>query len=123
MDTLASRLNARTARLAVAAALAGFVAFLALPSGLRVVGLVLMCAGSLAAAVSAVAWMRTPPASTGIGATAVVSSLGLVGSVAYLSSIADEPAAIPLGGTLALLLSLVGLVVSLFCLRDRQQHA
>ena len=122
MDEIASRLNARSARMAVVVALAGFVSFLAVPSGLRVAALVVMVAGSLAVAVCALAWMRTPPGVTGIGAVAIASALGLVGSVFYLTSIADEPAAIPLGGTFVLLVSLVGLVVSLFCLHDKRSE-
>ena len=108
--------------MAVVVALAGFVGFLAVPSGLRAAGLVVMAAGSLAVVVCTLAWMRTPPGSTGLAAVAIVSAVGLVGSVAYLSSIADEPAAIPLGGTFALLLSLVGLVASFFSLNDKKRH-
>jgi uncharacterized membrane protein len=122
MDEIASKLNARSVRMAVALALACFVSFLAVPSALRVAALVVMVAGALAVVVCALAWRRTPPGSTGLGAVAIVSAVGLVGSVAYLSSIADEPAAIPLGGTFALLLSLVGLVVSFFSVNDNRGH-
>ena len=122
MDNIASKLNARSVRMAVALALVGFVAFLAVPSALRVVAVVVMVAGSLAVVVCALAWRRTPPGSTALGAVAVVSAVGLVGSVAYLSSLADEPSAIPLGGTFALLLSLVGLVVSFFCVNDKKSR-
>ena len=108
--------------MAVALALVGFVSFLAVPSALRVVALVVMVAGSLAVVVCTLTWMRTPRGSTGIGAMAIVSAIGLVGSVAYLTSIADEPAAIPLGGTFALLLSLIGLVASVFSVNDNKRH-
>jgi len=50
-----------------------------------------------------------PPAARTVGAAEAVA---LAGFVAYLSSLADEPTAIPLVGTVALLLSLVGLVVT-----------
>jgi formate hydrogenlyase subunit 3/multisubunit Na+/H+ antiporter MnhD subunit len=119
---IASKLNARSVRMAAVLALAGFVSFLTVPSVLRVAAVVVMVAGSLAVVFCALAWRRTAPGSTGISVVSIVSALGLVGSVAYLSSIADEPAAIPLGGTFALLLSLVGLVVSFFCVNDKKSR-
>jgi hypothetical protein len=118
MDSTSSYLGVRTARAAAGVSLAAFVAFLASPDVARPAVMLVLTASCVAVVVSAVAWMRTPIGSVPIGVTAAVSAAGLVGSVAYLSSIADEPAAIPLGGTAVLLASLVGLVVSLFTLHD-----
>lgn len=81
-----------------------------------VAALLLACA---AAMVSAVTWLRTPPGSPVTGGLALVSTAGLLASVGYLSTVADEPAAIPVAGTLALLLSLVGLAVAAVVLHDR----
>jgi hypothetical protein len=103
---------ARTVGVAEAVALAGFVAYLAVPAAVRVAAAVVMTAGALAAAGLAVGWMLRRHGSRALGSVTVVASLGLLGSVAYLSSLADEPTAIPLAGTFALLLSLVGLVVT-----------
>jgi hypothetical protein len=109
----------RTVGAAEAVALVGFVAFLVVPSPVRAAAAVVMTAGALGAVALAVAWMGRRHGSRALGAVTIVSSLGLVGSVAYLTSLADEPAAIPVGGTLALLLSLVGLVVTGLRLRRR----
>ena len=56
--------------------------------------------------------LRAASVSAGAGVVAAVSALGLVGSVLYLRSLADEPSAIPLVGVVVLVVSLVGLVVS-----------
>ena len=110
--------RARNARIACVATLAGFVGFLAVPSALRPVAVAVMVASALAVVVLAGVWMRTPSGSRGVGWVAIVSAGGLLGAIAYLSSIADEPAAIPIAGTLVLLLSLVGLVASAVALHD-----
>ena len=109
----------RSVGAAEAVALLGFVAFLVVPPPARAVATAVMAAGALGAVVLGVAWMHRRNGSRTLGIGAVMSSLGLVGSTAYLSSLADEPAAIPLGGTLALLLSLVGLVTTALGLRRR----
>jgi hypothetical protein len=120
MDTLSAPLRtARPARIAVAVALAGFVGYLAVPDGARVAAVVVMGAAAVAVLVCALAWMRSRTGSVALALTAAASGVGLVGSVLYLRSLADEPSAIPLGGVGVLLLSLVGLVVSFFCLRGR----
>ena len=118
MESIASKLDAKSVRIAVAVALGGFVGFLAIPSVGHMAGLVVMFAGAAAVVVCAFGWMRTPPGSAGVGIVAIASALGLIASVVYLQSIADEPAAIPLAGMSGLLLSLIGLVVSFCCLRD-----
>jgi hypothetical protein len=109
----------RTVGAAEAVALGGFVAFLVVPWPARIAAAVVMAAGALGAVGLAAAWMCRGRGSPTLGILTIVSSLGLVGSVAYLSSLADEPAAIPVGGTLALLLSLVGLLVTGLRLRRR----
>jgi hypothetical protein len=120
MDThLSDPPAGRTVGAAEAVALGGFVAFLVVPSPARVAAAAVMAAGALGAVVLAAVWMRRRGGSRALGAVTIASALGLVGSVAYLSSLADEPAAIPVGGTFALLLSLVGLVVTGLRLRRR----
>ena len=120
MDThLSDPPAGRTVGTAEAVALGGFVAFLVVPSPARVAAAAVMAAGALGAVVLAAVWMRRRGGSRAQGALTIASALGLVGSVAYLSSLADEPAAIPVGGTFALLLSLVGLVVTGLRLRRR----
>jgi hypothetical protein len=118
MDTSMHLLGVKNARAAAVVTLVSFVGYVAVPSVLRPVVVVVMVASAVAVVVCATAWMRTPLGSRGIGTTAVVSALGLLGAVAYLHSVADEPAAIPVVGVLVLLVSLVGLVVSALSLRD-----
>jgi hypothetical protein len=108
------RLDAGHARIAVVVALVGFVAYLAVPSGVRVGALV---AASCAVVVCAGVVIRTRSGSPAVAGVAAASSVGLVGSVLYLRSLADEPSAIPLAGTFVLLLSLIGLVTSSLLLR------
>jgi hypothetical protein len=111
------RLDAGHARIAVVVALVGFVAYLAVPSGVRVAALVVMVAASCAVVVCAGVVIRTRSGSPAVAGVAAASSVGLVGSVLYLRSLADEPSAIPLAGTFVLLLSLIGLVTSSLLLR------
>jgi hypothetical protein len=113
------RARARNTRTACLAALASFVAFLVVPSAIRPVVVVVLVASALAVVLLAVVWIRTPLGSRTVGSMAVASAVGLLGAVAYLSSVADEPAAIPVVGTLVLLMSLVGLIVSALTLHDR----
>jgi hypothetical protein len=118
MDISMQLQTVRNARVASAVALAGFIGFLAVPSVLRPAVVVVMVAAAAAVVLCSAAWMRTPAGSRPTGIVAIASAVGLVGSVAYLSAIADEPAAIPIVGTLVLLLSLVGLIVSVVALRE-----
>jgi hypothetical protein len=101
--------RARNVRTACVVALASFVGFPVVPSVVRPVLVAVMVASTLAVVILAARWMRTPPGSRALGSVAIASAAGLLGAVAYLSSLADEPAAIPVVGTLVLLLSLVGL--------------
>jgi hypothetical protein len=110
--------RARNARRACAVALAGFVGFLVVPSVVRPVVVGVMVASAVAAVVIAATWMRTPVGSRTVGSVTIASAVGLLGAVAYLSSVADEPASIPVVGTVVLLLSLVGLAVSVAVLHD-----
>ena len=71
------------------------------------------------AVTSAAVWLRSGAASRPLALVAVASTLGLLGVAAYLTSIADEPAAIPLAGGGVLLLSLAGLVTTALLLRRR----
>jgi hypothetical protein len=99
--------RARNVRTACVVALASFVGFPVVPSVVRPVLVAVMVASTLAVVILAARW--TPPGSRALGSVAIASAAGLLGAVAYLSSLADEPAAIPVVGTLVLLLSLVGL--------------
>src|SRR4051794_37756633 len=99
----------RQARQATAVALVSFVGYLVVPSVVRPVVLVVMVVAAAVVVACAAAWMRSGTARVRRAAwLAIVSAVGLVGSVLYLSSLADEPTAIPVVGTLVLLLSLVG---------------
>lgn len=119
MDTSTPLLTVRNARIATAVALAAFIAFIAAPDAMRVVTVAVMVTASAAVVACTTRWMQLTPRSKGAGGVALLSAVGLVASMAYLSSLADEPSAIPIAGTLVLLLSLVGLVVSLFTLHDQ----
>jgi hypothetical protein len=119
METSMQPLTARNTRAATAVALAAFVGYLVVPSPVRPAVVAVMVAAAAAAVACTAAWMRTPSGSWGIAATAIGSAVGLVGSVAYLHSVADEPAAIPIVGSFVLLASLIGLVVTFLSLRGR----
>lgn len=106
------RLRGRTVAVTEVFVLAGFVVWLVLPSAAHTIGFVVLALGALAVAVSAAALVRTQSRMVVPGLVAIASAAGLVGSILYLHSLADEPSAIPLGGVGVLFLSLVGLVVS-----------
>ena len=86
------------ARMAVVAALVGFVAYLAVPSGIRTAALVVMVAAACAVVVCAVSAVRHRAGTRTVTGIAAASAVGLVGSVLYLDSLADEPTAIPIAG-------------------------
>jgi hypothetical protein len=109
------------ARIAVIAALVGFVAYLAMPSGIRAAALVVMVAASCAVVVCVITAARRRSASRTVAGVAAASAAGLVGSVFYLSSLSDEPTAIPLVGSFVLLLSIVGLFASSLLLRAQSR--
>ena len=102
----------RTVSLAGIVTLAALVAYVVAPSAVRPLTVAVMLVGALAVVTSAVVWARRRAASRPRAAVAAVSAAALLGSVAYLHSLADEPAAIPLGGVGVLLLSVVGLATS-----------
>ena len=114
------RPTARTVALAEGFTLLAFVAFVVLPDAATAVGIALMVVGALAVMASVAVWGRTATASLPLVLVTLASALGLLGAVAYLRSIADEPSAIPLGGVGVLLLSLVGLLVSAVVLLGRR---
>jgi hypothetical protein len=107
----------RTVAVAEAVTLAGFFGYVVVPSSLRPLAVAVMVLGALAVVTSAAVWARRPAASRPLAVVAALSSAGLLGAVLYLHSIADEPAAIPLGGVGVLLLSFVGLTTSALLLR------
>lgn len=111
MDTHLS-LRGRTVATTEVLVLAGFVVWLVLPSAARTIGFVVLAIGALAVIVSAAALVRRRSAMVAPALVAIASSAGLVGSILYLHSLADEPSAIPIGGVGVLFVSLVGLVVS-----------
>ncbi len=119
MDRSARRFSAGKARIAVAVALLSFVAELAVPSGIKIAPLVVMVTASLSVLVCSLGWTLGRAGSRVVGGLASGSAVGLVGSVLYLRSLSDESSVIPLGGSFVLLLSLIGLVVSMLLLRDR----
>lgn len=116
--TLTRTFTAGHARAATVLALVAFVGFLVVPDDLRTPALVVLLATAAAVVVLGVGWMRRRRSVPAVGVVDVASALGLVGSVLYLDSLADEPSAIPIAGSLVLLLSLVGLVVSAVRLRS-----
>ena len=84
MDSIASKLDAKSVRIAVAVALGGFVGFLAIPSVGHLAGLVVMFAGHWPWSSARSRAMRTRPGSAGVGIVAIASALGLIASVVYL---------------------------------------
>lgn len=92
--------------------LIGFVLYVALADSAQAVGAAVMVVGVVAVVTCAGGWLSQSPALP-IATLSVVSALGLVGAVAYLHSLADEPSAIPLAGVGVLVLSLGGVVVSI----------
>lgn len=102
----------RTVSLAGIVTLAALVAYVFAPSAVRPLSVAVMLVGALAVVTSAVVWARRRTGSRPRAVVAAASAAGLLGSVAYLHSLADEPAAIPLGGVGVLLLSVVGLATS-----------
>jgi hypothetical protein len=111
MDTH-PHLRGRTVATTEVLVLAGFVVLLALPSAAHAIGLAVLALGALAVAASAVVVMRRRSVPSAPAVVAIASAAGLVGSMLYLRSLADEPTAIPIAGVGVLFLSLVGLVVS-----------
>lgn len=118
MDTHLS-LRGRTVAITEILVLAGFVVWVALPSTAHTIGFVVLALGALAVAVSAAALIRARTGTAAPAVVAIASSAGLVGSILYLHSLADEPSAIPLAGVGVLMFSLVGLVVSAALLHRR----
>lgn len=92
--------------------LVGVVAFIALPGPWWIVGQAAMAVGAVT--VIACAVLRLPRTSAHRITTlvAVISTIGLLGAVAYLYSLDDEPSAIPLAGVGALLLCWLGLLAT-----------
>ncbi|MDQ6935133.1 MAG: hypothetical protein M3130_07605 [Actinomycetota bacterium] len=119
MDSRVSRFDAAKVRVTVAVALLSFVGELAVPSEFKIAPLIVMVTASLGVLVCSLGWIFGRSGSAALGGVAAGSAVGLVGSVLYLRSLADEPSAIPLAGSFVLLLSLIGLVVSTVLLRDR----
>jgi hypothetical protein len=93
--------------------LAGLVLYVFLPEPVRAAGAAVLGLGGLAVVACAAARLHRTRAHAAPVTVAAVSALGLLGATVYLHSLADEPAAIPLGGVGVLLLSFLGLVVTI----------
>lgn len=92
--------------------LVGVVGFIALPGSWWIAGQAAMIIGALAViACAAIRLHRTPVQRITI-VVAVISTIGLLGAVAYLHSLDDEPSAIPLAGVGALMLCCLGLLAT-----------
>ena len=114
MDTTSLLLSSRNARVATAVTLAAFVGYVIASDALRIPVLAVMTLGAAVVVVCGVTGVRRRPGPRAMGVWAAGCAVGLVGSVLYLRSLADEPSAIPIVGVFVLLVSFVGLVVSLF---------
>ena len=112
MDSHPQSPRGRTVSLAAVVTLAALVGYVAVPSPGRPLTVAVMLVGALAVVTSAVVWARRRTSWRPRAAVAAVSAAALLGSVAYLHSLADEPTAIPLAGVGVLLLSVVGLATS-----------
>jgi drug/metabolite transporter (DMT)-like permease len=99
--------------------LVGLVLYIVLPDSLRPAGAAVLALGGLAVVACAGARLRRTRAHRTLTAVAAASALGLMGAAAYLHSLADEPTAIPLAGVGLLLLSFVGIVVTIAMLATR----
>jgi hypothetical protein len=119
MDTITRLSNPRNTRISLAVTLAAFGGYLAVPDSLRILLLALMTLGAAAVVALSLDGMRRRQGATAVSAMAAACAVGLVGSVAHLRSLADDPTAIPLVGVFVLFVSLVGLGVSLFTVRTR----
>jgi drug/metabolite transporter (DMT)-like permease len=93
--------------------LAGLVLYVFLPDPVRAAGAAVLGLGGLAVVACAAARLHRTRAHAAPVTAAAVSALGLLGATVYLHSLADEPTAIPLGGFGVLLVSFVGLLVTI----------
>jgi hypothetical protein len=111
------RSSATDTRIAAIVALVSFVAYLSVPGGVRLVVLVVLLTSSAGVVVCSVRAMRERSGSMAVLRVAAASAAGMAGSVLYLNSLSDEPTAIPIVGTLVLLMSLGGLFAASLMLR------
>lgn len=92
--------------------LVGVAAFIALPGSWWITGQVAMIVGTVAVIPCAVLRLARTPARRNTILVAAISTMGLLGAIAYLQSLDDEPSAIPLAGVGVLMLSLLGLMAT-----------
>lgn len=118
MDTTSRLPSVRSTRIATVATLVAFVGYVVVPDSLRILALVAMTLAAAGVVAGGIDGIRRTSGPTATGMVAAGCAVGLVGSVLYLTSLADEPTAIPLVGVFVLLASLVGLAVSLFTVRS-----
>jgi hypothetical protein len=93
--------------------LVGLALYVFLPDPVRAAGVAVLVLGGLAVVACAAARLHRTRANAAPVTVAAASALGLLGAVAYLHTLADEPTAIPLGGVGVLLVSFVGLLVTI----------
>jgi len=106
--------TART-RTSAIVALVSFVAYLAVPGGLRLVALALMLVAAVGVVACSVVAARERGSRTTVLRVAAASAVGMVSSVLYLNSMGGAPTAIV--GVLLLLVSINGLFFSSLLLR------
>jgi Na+/proline symporter len=111
--------NARTIATTETVTLLALVGYIALRGPLEGVAVAVMVLAAVATIASAALWWRRQRHDAALCAVSACSAAGLVGAVAYLHSLADEPTAIPLGGVGVLLASLCGLAVTAVVLHTR----
>ncbi len=92
--------------------LVGVLASIALPETWWIVGQVAPAVGAVAVIACAVVRLARTPVHRFTILVAVISTIGLLGAVAYLHSLDDEPSAIPLAGVGALSLCWLGLLAT-----------
>ena len=113
----APRSSAAHTRTSAIVALAGFVAYLSVPPGIRLPVFAIWLVAAVAVVVFAIRGIHDRSGSTAALSVAAASAVGMVGSILYLNALADRSVPVLAVGAIVMLVSVNGLFAAILLLR------